>query len=315
LRFNRVATAMALRGDDAALAQPIGEFLDEQGFGQAFRDAYLLPMVACIWSCPTRQMLAFPIGALIRFCHNHGLLQVSQRPQWFTVQGGSREYVSRLAQRIQARGGQIRLGSPVSRLTRQGAAASDGVLVHTADGAERFDEVVLASHSDQSLAMLGAGATALERELLGAVRYHSNRAVLHTDTAMLPERRLAWAAWNYERSAPGRDEPAAVCLHYLINLLQPLPWQRSVVVSLNPLREPRPETVLREFDYAHPVFDQAAVDAQRRLSEIQGQQRVWFCGAWTGYGFHEDGLRSGQDVAAALLQAARWPQSLRALAA
>ncbi|HEX5373231.1 MAG TPA: FAD-dependent oxidoreductase [Aquabacterium sp.] len=306
LRFNRLATDLARRGDDAALAQPIGAFLDAQGFGHPFRDAYLLPMIACIWSCPTRQMVDFPVGTLIRFCHNHGLLQVTDRPQWYTVRGGSREYVRRLAVRFEGRGGRIRLGTPVRAIERLGdsvSAGEAGVRLITDAGAEPFDEVVLACHSDQALALLGAQASAAERELLGAVRYHHNRAVLHTDTALLPDRRLTWAAWNYERSAPGRDEPAAVCLHYLLNVLQPLPWSQPVVVSLNPLREPRAETVLREFDYAHPVFDQAAVAAQSRLPEIQGRQRVWFCGAWTGYGFHEDGLRSGQDVAAAVLAA------------
>jgi uncharacterized protein len=299
LRFNRQCTELAQSGDDLALAQPIGEFLDAHHYGQAFRDAYLLPMIACIWSCPTRQMLAFPVGTLIRFCHNHGLLQVSDRPQWFTVRGGSREYVKRLAARIEHLGGRIRLSCPVLHIER--LEHTGGVMVHSAQGAEHFDDVILACHSDQALALLGAEATQAEREVLGAIGYHRNRAVLHTDTQLLPPLRKAWAAWNYERSAPAHsaasNDEAGVCLHYLINRLQPLPWQQEVIVSLNPLREPRPGTVLQEIDVAHPVFDQAAIEAQRRLPHIQGVQGVWFCGAWTGYGFHEDGLRSGQTVA------------------
>jgi predicted NAD/FAD-binding protein len=256
--------------------------------------------VACIWSCPTEQMLQFPIGTLIRFCHNHGLLQVANRPQWFTVAGGSREYVRRVVARLS----DVRLNTPIERLVRLGEGGAGGVVLHTREGSEVFDEVVLACHSDQALALLGAGATATERELLGTVKYHANRAVLHTDQALLPSRRLAWAAWNYEREAPSSDTGKTgehVCLHYLLNMLQPLPFAQSVVVSLNPLREPTPEKVIASYDYAHPVFDRAAIEAQRRLGEIQGHQHVWFCGAWTGYGFHEDGLKSGRAVAAALL--------------
>jgi predicted NAD/FAD-binding protein len=173
--------------------------------------------------------------------------------------------------------------------------------VHTDSGAERFDEVVLAAHSDQALAMLGSGATAAERSVLGAIGYHRNRAVLHTDASLLPSRQLAWAAWNYERAARPDQEDRAVCLHYLINQLQPVPWAQPVVVSLNPLREPRPDTVMAEYDYAHPVFDAAAIEAQTRLPLIQGRRHIWYAGAWTGYGFHEDGLKSGLAAASALL--------------
>jgi len=298
LRFNRVTTDLALRGDDARLAQPIGEFLDEHRFGQAFREAYLMPMIACIWSCPTQQMLAFPVGTLIRFCHNHGLLQVSNRPQWYTVPGGSRTYIERLAEGLRQRGHEIRLGTPVQALSRD----ADGVRLHTTVGVERFDGVVMACHSDQALRILGRAAHADEQAVLGAIRYHRNRAVLHTDTGLLPSLPRAWAAWNYERGLAEADEAGAVCLHYLINRLQPLPWAQPVVVSLNPLREPRADAVLADIDYAHPVFDQAAIDAQRRLPALQGRDRVWFAGAWTGYGFHEDGLRSGQEAATGALQ-------------
>jgi predicted NAD/FAD-binding protein len=292
VRFNRLATHIARNGSDAELAESMGDFLDRHGFGPAFRRWYLLPMVACIWSCPTEQMLEFPIATLIRFCHNHGLLQVSDRPQWYTVTGGARHYVERMLPAVADR----RLNTPVLGLQRQ----DDGVLLHTAaGGAEHFDAVVLACHSDQALQILGDHASAPEREVLGAIRYHPNRAVLHTDAGLLPSRKRAWAAWNYENS--NGTEASGVCLHYLLDRLQPLPFAQPVVVSLNPVREPRPDSVLASFDYAHPVFDLAAVVAQRRLPALQGEQHTWFCGAWAGYGFHEDGLKSGLAAANAVI--------------
>ncbi len=297
IRFNRLTTRIAEQGDEVRLRQPIGDFLDEHRFSAAFREWYFLPMIGCIWSCPTEQMLRFPVATMIRFCHNHGLLQVADRPQWYTVTGGSRRYVEKLLPSIAEK----RLATPV-RSVRRLVDGIAGVRVTTDHGTEAFDEVVFACHSDQALALLGEDASVEERRVLGAIRYHGNRAVLHTDTALLPHRRAAWAAWNYEHAGePGRER-AGVCLHYLINQLQPLPFAQPVVVSLNPVREPRPQDVLAEFDYAHPVFDQAAVDAQRRVPMLQGRRQTWFCGAWTGYGFHEDGLRSGLDVARQLAE-------------
>jgi predicted NAD/FAD-binding protein len=291
LRFNRLARGLAEGGDAAMMSEPIADFLDRHGFGEAFRDWYLLPMLGCIWSCPTDQMLRFPVATMIRFCHNHGLIQISDRPQWHTVVGGSRNYVRKMLAGI----GDARLRCPVRSVRRTAA----GVLVATDRGTERFDEVVLACHSDQALDLL-ADASADERAVLGAMRYQPNRAVLHTDTGLLPRRRLAWAAWNYERAADASQEQSAVCLHYLINRLQPLPWRTPVVVSLNPSRQPDPAKVLGTYDYSHPVFDAAAIAAQRRLAQIQGCSNTWFCGAWTRYGFHEDGLMSGLAVSAAL---------------
>jgi len=245
-------------------------------------------MLGCIWSCPTDQMLQFPVATMIRFCHNHGLIQVSNRPQWWTVTGGAKHYV----QKIVAQVADKRLNMPVQLVER----TADGVLITSNGQTERFDKVVLASHSDQSLALL-ADATAQERATLGAIRYQANRAVLHTDTTVLPRTRRAWAAWNYERSTEGAQDSARVCLHYLLNMLQPLPFAQSVVVSLNPVREIAPEHVHGSFDYAHPVFDLAAIRAQGEVGALQGQQHTYFCGAWTGYGFHEDGLKSGLKVA------------------
>jgi predicted NAD/FAD-binding protein len=302
VRFNKLATALATQGAEAELVEPIGDFLDRHGFGVTFREWYFLPMIGCIWSCPTDQMLRFPVATMIRFCHNHGLIQVTDRPQWYTVRGGARHYVEKLLAKIP----DARLRTPVLGVRRippgDGAA---GVMITTAQGSERFDEVVLACHSDQSLALL-SDATAAEREVLGAIRYHPNRAVLHTDAAVLPRRRLAWAAWNYERAGPDDRERAAVCLHYLLNRLQPLPWQQPVVVSLNPSPErlPDPARVIGSYDYSHPVFDLAAIEAQRKLPALQGAAHTWFCGAWTRYGFHEDGLMSALAVARGLRE--RW---------
>ncbi|KQU78515.1 MULTISPECIES: NAD(P)/FAD-dependent oxidoreductase [unclassified Rhizobacter] len=309
LRFNRVATRIAERGDDAQMQQSIGDFLDAQRFSALFRDGYFLPMIGSIWSCPTEQMLRFPIATMIRFCHNHGLLQVANRPRWFTVVGGARRYVEKMLPRL----ADARLHAPVRGVRRlpprQGSA---GVMVRTDAGSERFDELVLACHSDQSLALLD-DATPAERALLGAIRYQRNRAVLHTDTRQLPQLRRAWAAWNYERAAELPREQASVCLHYLINRLQPLPFREPVIVSLNPVREPAADRVHGEFDYAHPVFDLAAIDAQRRLPALQGQAHTWFCGAWTRYGFHEDGLMSGLAVVDGLRE--RWSAAEQGAAA
>jgi predicted NAD/FAD-binding protein len=296
LRFNRLATSIAQRQAVAELTEPIGDFLGRHRFGERFRDWYLLPMIGCIWSCPTEQMMRFPVATMIRFCHNHGLIQLSDRPQWRTVRGGSRQYVRKMVARLR----DARLGTAVRAVRRIPAARGGaGVQVRTDTGEERFDDVVLACHTDQSLALL-ADATPQERHWLGAIGYQRNTAVLHTDGSVMPNRRLAWAAWNYERAPQWQREQAAVCLHYWINRLQPLPWTTPVIVSLNPSREIRPDAVLREIEYAHPVFDQAAIDAQARLPEFQGRSHVWFCGAWTRYGFHEDGLMSGWAVADAL---------------
>lgn len=292
LRFNKLATGLAAAGADAQLAQPLGQWLDEQRFGTEFRDWYFLPMMACIWSCPTAQMLQFPVATMIRFCHNHGLIQVNGRPQWWTVPGGARRYVEKIVAGIADK----RLNTPVRAIERD----AQGVMLSTDHGAQRFDQVVLATHSDQALALLRQ-PSADEARLLGAIRYQPNRAVLHTDASVLPESRRAWAAWNYERAAVPERENSRVCLHYLLNKLQPLPFEQPVVVSLNPLQPIAAQHVLGDFEYAHPVFDLGAIAAQKELPSIQGRQRTWYAGAWTGYGFHEDGLKSGLAVAQQLL--------------
>lgn len=302
LRFNALCTGIAAAGDDARMAQPLGEFLDAERFSREFRDWYLLPMIGCIWSCPTDQMLRFPTGTLIRFCHNHGLLQVANRPRWYTVAGGSRAYVSRIVDSLP----EAHRNTPVRRIVRDAA----GVSLLTDAEARRFDGVVIATHPDQALRLL-ADPSDSERRVLGAIRYQPNRAVLHTDTSALPSKRLAWSAWNYEAAAGAQR----VCLHYLINKLQPLPWKRPVVVSLNPLRPIDPARVIGEYEYEHPVFDAAALEAQSAVRALQAQRNTWFCGAWTGYGFHEDGLASGRAAAVSVLERFATPATTRQMEA
>ncbi len=293
LRCNRELTAAHLAGElgDEALRV----WLDRHGYGQAMREWYLIPMTAAIWSTPPSQALDYPVGTFARFCHNHGLLTVNDRPRWRTVHGGGREYVKKLAAGI----GTVRLGTPVDAIER----SRDGVMVTPVGGnPELFDQVVLACHSDQQLRML-RDASPAERSVLERVRYQPNVAFLHTDASFLPKQRKAWAAWNYHVGATGTDQASVT---YLLNDLQPLPTKTPVMVTLNPLREPDAATVHARFEYEHPLFDGPAVAAQRDLADIQGHHRVWFAGAWTRFGFHEDGLMSGLAVAAALGNAAPW---------
>ncbi|WP_430434655.1 NAD(P)/FAD-dependent oxidoreductase [Methyloversatilis sp.] len=304
LRFNSEVTERAANGSAEHIS--LGEFLVRHRYGDAFRDWYLLPMAAAIWSCPTQTMMSYPLATFARFCHNHGLLRVNDRPQWLTVRGGSREYVKRMAAALQ----DVRRASAVKGLQR----VSDGVLVQAAGVLERYDQVVLACHSDEALALLGDTATAPERRLLGAIRYQPNHAVLHTDTALLPRNRRVWSSWNYMAGA-GAPDSRPVSVSYLMNRLQPLPFEQPVVVSLNPFIEPDPARVIARIDYAHPLFDGLAIDAQARLPEIQGRDRLWYCGAWTGYGFHEDGLASAVRVARHLGADIPWQRSGEVLAA
>ena len=292
LRFNKLCTQIAVQQNEKAMRQPLSEFLKQHQFGKAFQNWYFLPMMGCIWSCPTDQMLAFPVATMIRFCHNHGLLQISNRPRWFTVTGGSRNYVQKIVKGISDK----RLNTPVQLIERD----DQGVRVVTQSAAERFDEVVICTHSDQALRMLRAPSES-ETNHLSAIRYQDNVAVLHTDDSVLPSRRKAWAAWNYARAESEDQESSRVCLHYLLNKLQPLPYEQAVVVSLNPTQNIDPAKVIRSFEYAHPVFDLAAIEAQKHIQGIQGQQHTWYAGAWLGYGFHEDGLKSGLSVAKELL--------------
>jgi len=295
LRFNRESVAwLAQHGDEA---QTLREFLERGRYCAAFADWYLLPMAAAIWSCPPAQMLDYPLATFVRFCNNHGLLQVFDRPQWRTVAGGGREYVKKLAAGIR----DLRLATPVRQILR---TRRDMLVVHD-QGVEEFDQVVVGCHSDQALALLGRDARPAEAQALRAIGYQMNRAVLHTDEKLLPRDRRLWSAWNY-LARGGTSDHRPVSVSYLINRLQPLPFEQPVVVTLNPLELPAADKTLASFDYSHPIFDRAAIAAQRDIAALSGLDRVWFAGAWNGYGFHEDGLKSGMAVANALGCFAPW---------
>jgi predicted NAD/FAD-binding protein len=289
LRFNEQATALVEQPGNAQTDLALGDHLIRHDYSAEFRDWYLLPMAGCIWSCPTEQMLAFPLATFVHFCHNHGLLQIIGRPKWHTVKGGARQYVDKILRTIPDK----RLGDPVLAVSRSNAGGRIKILIESSKGSELFDHVVLAGHSDQSLRLL-KDISPLEEKLLGAIKYQPNRAVLHTDASCLPKDKSTWSAWNYQ--SRGGSEPQ-VCVHYLINKLQPLPFAKPVIVSLNPIDEPDPSSVIDSYDYAHPVFDSEAIAAQQDLHLIQGKCKTWFAGAWTGYGFHEDGLKSGLAIA------------------
>ena len=271
----------------------LGDYLGAQGYGPAFQEDHLLPQAAAIWSVPCAAIRDFPAEAFIRFCENHGLLKVFGRPLWRTVEGGSRAYVERMTTGFADR---IRKGSPVRQVLR----TPNGVVVQDAQGhTARYDQVVIAAHADQALAML-AQPTTEERRVLGAFRYTRNHAVLHTDARLMPRRRRVWSSWNYlgRRDSPSSERE--LCVTYWMNRLQPLDDARELFVTLNPVRPPAAGRVLRSEIYEHPLFDAPALAAQRRLWSLQGHGGVWFCGAHFGSGFHEDGLQAGLAVAEAL---------------
>jgi uncharacterized protein len=264
----------------------LGELLLEHGYGRAMQDWYLLPMAAAIWSSSVKDILGFPAHTFLTFCLNHRLLQIQDRPQWRTVLGGSRVYVQAMLPRIQ----QTRLNSPVHSVKR----TPTGVEIQSRHGHEQFDAVVMACHAPTTCQLLDLNDD--EMAVLSGFRYQPNTAVLHTDVSLLPRRHKVWSAWNY-LSEPGDGLERPVAVSYLINRLQPLPFKTPVVVTLNSHRAADPAHVLQTFEYDHPVMDTAAIDGQRQLPSIQGKRRTWFCGAWCGYGFHEDGLRSAIAVA------------------
>ncbi len=292
-RFYRDAPAL-LEGE--APGPTLGEYLAAGRYGSAFRDLHLVPMASALWSSPAAAILEFPAGYLVRFMANHQMLQVAGRPQWRVVRGGSRRYVEALAVRWKLR---KRLSTPVRGVVRNAHAA----IVRCDEGSERFDQVVLACHSDQALALLD-DASDPERDILGAIRYQANEAVLHTDARLLPRSRKAWAAWNAWVPA---DHAQACTVSYCMNLLQGLPGDTPLVVTLNRTRDIDPARILARREYRHPVHDHAAVAAQARKREIQGANRTWFAGAYWGWGFHEDGMRSGVEVANAL--GVEWPRA------
>jgi predicted NAD/FAD-binding protein len=270
----------------------LGEYLDRERYSHAFVYNHLLPMGAAIWSTAMLDMRDHPAAAFIRFFQNHCLLQVGGRPRWRTVDGGSREYVRRLTHAYADR---ILVGTPVRSVRRTG----NGVVVVDGGGrSRRFDDVVIAAHADEALAML-ADPSPAERELLSAFRYTNNRAVLHSDPSLMPKRRRVWSSWNY-LCGSSADPARQVCISYWMNRLQDLDRRLQVFVTLNPHRDPKPSEVFRVFDYAHPSFDRDSIATQKRLWQLQGRQRTWFCGSYFGAGFHEDGLQAGLAVAEAL---------------
>lgn len=266
----------------------LDDYLGANGYGRAFRDDHLLPMAAAIWSTPAAAVGRYPAATFIRFCENHGLLKLSARPAWRTVAGGSRVYVERLCRAVS---GRILRGEPVRHVRRD----DDGVEIFGAGGPiGRFDHVVIATHADQALAMLDDPSPD-ERRLLGAFAYTRNEAVLHSDPRLMPARRRVWASWNY--LAHRAEGGSSLSVTYWMNRLQSLPETTPLFVTLNPGRSPRAGSVLRTQTYEHPLFDAAALIAQRQLWTLQGRRGSWFCGAYFGAGFHEDGLQAGLAVA------------------
>ncbi|MFO7747527.1 MAG: FAD-dependent oxidoreductase [Orrella sp.] len=288
LRFNKAANEYLSESREKQWT--LEQLLDAHGYGWHMRQWYLLPMAAAIWSSSVKDILDFPAATFLQFCINHRLLQVEGRPQWRTVLGGSRVYVQAMLPAIQ----DARLNCAVHQVTRD----ADGVAIRSEQGMEHFDAVVMACHAPTSLKLLDALPE--EEAVLSGFRYQMNDAYLHVDRDLLPRREKVWSAWNYSAAgeqAKGLEQARPVAVSYLINRLQPLPFKTPVIVTLNPYAPPREEKIIRTLKYEHPVMDQAAIDGQQQLPAIQGQNKVWFCGAWCGYGFHEDGLKSALSVA------------------
>ena len=294
LRFYRQAP-----GDLAAIDNPdltLGEYLNREGFGAAFQRDHLLPMAGAIWSAPPDVLLDYPAASFIRFFDNHSLLKLKDRPLWRTVVGGSKTYVAKLTAGCD---GRVRLNCAAVAVTRD----SGGVEIRDSTGhVSRFDHVVVASHADEALALL-ADPSPQETKLLGAFRYSRNHAVLHSDATLMPKRRAAWSSWNYLESSSNTDD--GLCVTYWMNALQGIGGDRQYFVTLNPMRAPLAGSVHHSDIYDHPIYDSRALRAQAELSTLQGARNTWFCGAYFGAGFHEDGLKSGLEAAEALGGVAR----------
>lgn len=290
LRFFREAGSEVRRSDRGLLEGPsLGDWLSVRGYSRPFIERHIMPMAAAIWSAKGGDILSFPALAFFRFFANHGLLQVANRPAWRTVRGGSREYVRRLVDDARL---DVRTGCAAVSVRRR----QDGAIVTLADGRTfEADHVILATHANESLALLG-DADDVERGLLSPFRYATNHAVLHIDRNLMPKRGRLWSSWN----VIGHSRDRAVCVTYWMNRLQPLATTEDHFVTLNPLRDIAERDVLARFDYTHPIFDGPAMAAQRRLWSLQGRRRTWFAGSYFGFGFHEDGIQSGLAVAEAL---------------
>lgn len=286
LRFGKRAEAAA-RDDD----KTIGELVDELGLGSWFRNNYLMPMCGAIWSTPVAEVDRFPAKSLVQFFRNHALLAGSGEHQWWTVKGGSIEYVRRLEAALVARGCTLRTNMPVEQVQRD----DFGVHIQTGDAQRAtFDELILACHSDQTLKILGANATKAEASALGSIRYQANKAVLHCDTGQMPRRRACWSSWSY------RSQDGDIGVTYWMNKLQGIPESDPLFVTLNPSKPIHSEAVYDEVQFHHPVFDKAALKAQQDIRQMQGQNHTWFAGAWNRHGFHEDGIASAMRIVRAL---------------
>jgi predicted NAD/FAD-binding protein len=282
-RFYREATRLVESLDEKVT---LGDWLEGRQYSREFVDDHLLPMGAAIWSTDIDRMREFPAVSLARFFQNHGLLSLRDRPQWRTIEGGSRRYVDALTRPFAAA---IRLSEPVTGIRRH----RDHVEISSVRvDRERFDQVIIATHSDQALHMLSDASDA-ERAVLGSIAYQPNSVVLHTDASLMPRRRRAWSSWNYHLLG---ECASRVCLTYNMNILQGLDVGRDLLVSVNGDALIQPDSVIERFDYAHPVFDGRAMQAQRDRALISGRNRTHYCGAYWGYGFHEDGVVSALEV-------------------
>lgn len=301
VRFNRLAKRLLAGGLDEQTS--LGGFLDHGAFGNTFQQYYLLPMGAAIWSCPVQAMRDFPAHSFLAFFLNHGLLDLTGRPRWRTVTGGSHSYVAKLLRRLR---GRVRVSSPAEAILR----SAHGVTVKTPQGVETFDHVVLGCHADQALRLLEAPSRA-EAEVLSGFRYQTNHAVLHSDERLMPRERRVWSSWNYLR--PGDAADAPVYVTYWMNRLQRLRGKRQLFVTLNPAVMPEPGHTIAQIDYDHPVFDLQARRAQSQLRALQGRDRLWYCGSYFGYGFHEDAFTSALNVCAMMGVRAPWESPARSL--
>jgi predicted NAD/FAD-binding protein len=294
IRFNKEATALVSSSEHTDLFEskakmPLGDYLIEEGYSVEFRDWYLIPMAAAIWSCPSQQMLSFPLATFIQFCHNHGLLQVNNRPKWFTVKNGARHYVDKILPFIDV----VLKNTPVIQVNSK----NEKPVVHTEGMQHIFDYVILACHSNESLEILAGNEQ--QKDQLQFIKYQSNVAYLHTDTQLMPKTRNTWSSWNYMSDV--LNPQPSVSVTYWSNLLQPLPVSTPIFVTLNPILMPKPKTIFQEIHYSHPVFDLLAVQAQQALNKLQGLNRIYLAGAWMKYGFHEDGHTSGLNAAHAVI--------------
>lgn len=303
LRFYKTARELDHASVDGT---SLGEFLDRAGYSQALIDEHVLPMCAAIWSTSSAQIRDYPMRSFLRFFSSHGLLQVTRRSQWRSVKGGSRSYVEAMRRQM---GSEVEVRRAARRITRTGGL----VTVEDQTGElDTFTDVVIATHADEALRLL-ADPSADERNTLGAFQYTPNLAVLHDDRSLMPRRKSVWASWNYVASE-GDDRGAPLCVSYWMNRLQALPTRRQLFVTLNPHRPPRPDSVIKAFEYTHPLFNAAALAAQNELWRLQGMRNSWFCGSYFGYGFHEDALQSGLAVADVLGVPAPWATKLNRIA-